>query len=140
MITIKTSSTNLPSISITAHAMPQPAVAISPAQITLPARQSDAAYKQSAFVRNNSQTPLKIIEASVNADGVTVQVNESSPGRMFSLTIDYPANFHPPAGTPLQLTVKTSHPKHPVLSVPIIVAANQPPAPVLPPTAKVGLK
>ena len=139
-ISFKTSITNLPVITVTAYAMPQPAVAISPTQITLPARQTDAAYKQSALVRNNSTTPLQVTEATVNAEGVTVKINETISGKIFSLTIDYPPNFHPSAGTPLQLTVKTSHPKRPLLTVPILVAASQTPVAPPVPALKTGAK
>lgn len=129
-ITVKTSSTNMPVINVTAYAMSQPSVVISPTQLSLPAGQTAAGFKHSAFVRNNSNTPLKITEASVNAEGVNVQVTEppGAAGRIFSIAISYPADFHPPTGKPLELTVKTSHPKRSVLTVPIVVAASPKPA------------
>lgn len=129
-ITIKTSATNMPMINVTAYAMSQPSLVISPLQLTLPATPIPAGYKQSAFVRNNSTTPVKITEASVNAEGVNVQVTEppGAAGRIFSITINFPADFHPPTGKPLELTVKTSHPKRSLLTVPIVLAAAPPPA------------
>jgi hypothetical protein len=142
-ITIKTSSTNMPVINVTAYAMSQPSVVISPAQLSFPAGQVAAGFKHSAFVRNNSNTPLKVTEASVNAEGVNVQVTEppGAAGRIFSIAISYPADFHPPTGKPLELTVKTSHPKYSVMTVPIVVAAAPRPAqfaqpPLVPGVAK----
>jgi hypothetical protein len=139
-ITIKTSSTNMPMINVTTYAMSQPSVVISPLQLTLPATQIAAGYKQSAFLRNNGSTPLKVTEASVNAEGVNVQVTEppGAAGRIFSITINYPADFHPPSGKPLELTVKTSHPKRSLLTVPIVVAATPQPAQIARPPALPG--
>ncbi len=142
-ITIKTSTTNMPIINVTTYAMSQPSVVISPLQLSLPSTQLAAGYKQSAFIRNNSSKPLQIIEATVNAEGVNVQVTEppGSAGRMFSITINYPPDFHPPTGKPMELTVKTSHPKRSVLTVPIVIAAAARPVVVpQPPVVSGGSK
>ena len=57
------------------------------------------------------------------------------------IAISYPADFHPPTGKPLELTVKTDHPKRSVLTVPIVTAATPRPAqfaqpPIAPGVAK----
>ncbi|MBI3415983.1 MAG: DUF1573 domain-containing protein [Verrucomicrobia bacterium] len=128
-ISLKTSWPNQPVVSFSAFAMLRQAVTISPNVLNLPARQSMAAYKQSAFVMNNSSTPVKLTEASVNAEGVKVQINESTPGKTFSLTIEYPEGFNPAPGTPLELKVKTTHPKRPIVSANILVMGPPPGTP-----------
>lgn len=140
-IALKTTWPSQPIINLSAFAMTRPAVSISPNVITLPARQSTAVYRQSAFVMNNSSTPVKLTEASVNAEGVKVQIAESTPGKTFSLTIEYPENFNPPPGKALELTVKTTHPKRPIVTAAInVLASPTPAAPPAPAAKAVGTK
>jgi len=130
-ITINTSSTNVPSVKVTTRVMPQPALAVSPLQIILPAGPLSTGHRHTQMIRNNSSAPMKLTEATVNAEGVTVQINESQPGKLFLLTVNFPANFHARPGEPLALTVKTTHPRRPTVKVPIIQSA---------PPAQVGLR
>jgi hypothetical protein len=140
LITIGTSSTNVPIIKVTTHIMPQPALVISPLQITLPASLA-AGHRHTQMIRNNSSTLMKVTEASVNADGVTVQINESQPGKLFLLMVNFPANFQSHASQPLELTVKTTHPKRPVIKVPVVEATTLTPAGLRrPPTQPVVTK
>jgi len=124
LITIATSSSNVPSVKVTTRVMPQPALAVSPLQIMLPAGSLSAGYRHTQMIRNNSSAPMKVTEATVNAEGVTVQVNESQPGKLFLLTVNFPTNFQARAGEPLALTVKTSHPRRPLIKVPVVQAAT----------------
>jgi hypothetical protein len=131
IISIKTSATNMPALSASAFAMPQPAVAVTPQYIQLPAGPFSPEYKYTAIVRNNSSTPLKLSDASVNAEGVKVQVQDMEPGKSFQLNLSFTADFKPQSGQPMELTVKTSHPKYPILKVSI----NQAGSPVAVPPA-----
>jgi uncharacterized protein DUF1573 len=133
MITLKTSSTNMPLINITAYAMPQPALVAMPQAIRLPAGPLSPNFRQPVTIRNNSSTPVKITEPQVNVEGVTVQTTETQPGKMFMLSVSFPTNFQARADKPMELTVKTSHPKYPVMHVPFIQAAM--PAPTVAPVA-----
>jgi hypothetical protein len=128
IVTVNPTATNLPAIKINARVMPQPALAVSPQQIILPAGTLSAGHRHTQMIRNNSNAPMKVTEATVNAEGVTVQVNESQPGKMFMLTVSFPVNFQLPPGRPFDLTVKTTHPKRPIIKVPIVqtVAAAAP--------------
>jgi len=140
-ITIKTSFTNIPMVSVTAQAMLQPALAVMPVQITLPAGPLSTGYRHSQVIRNNSNLPMKVTEAAVNAEGVTVQITEPQPGKYFVLTVAFPSNFQVHPGEPLELTVKTSHPKHSVIKVPITQAAAPTPVAGQPlPTVPAGSK
>jgi hypothetical protein len=67
LITIGTSSTNVPIITITKHIMPQPALVVSPLQITLPASLT-AGHQHTQMIRNNSSTLMKVTEARANAE------------------------------------------------------------------------
>ena len=133
LITISTSSSNIPMVKVTTRVMPQPALAVSPLQIMLPAGSLSAGYRHTQMIRNNSSAPMKVTEAAVNAEGVTVQINESQPGKLFLLTVNFPANFHAPPGEPLVLTVKTSHPKRPIIKIPVVQSAAPASAVLRPP-------
>jgi hypothetical protein len=135
LITISTSSSNAPSVKVTTRVMPQPALAVSPLQITLPAGSLSAGHRHTQMIRNNSSALMKVTEATVNAEGVTVQVNESQPGKLFLLTVNFPTNFQAKTSEPLALTVKTSHPRRPLVKVPITRAASPAPALLRPPTS-----
>jgi len=161
LITIGTSSTNVPMVKVTTRVMPQPALTISPLQIMLPTSTLAAGHRHTQMIRNNSSAPMKVTEAAVNVptgvnatepgvgvEGVIVQINESQPGKLFMLMVNFPTNFQVRAGQPLELTVKTTHPKRPIIRVPITqsfatvppgLRPGQPglrPAVTLPPAAK----
>jgi hypothetical protein len=130
IITMKTSSTNMPVISITAYAMPQPALVAMPQAIRLPTGPLSPNYRQPVTIRNNSSTAVKLTDPVVNAEGVTVQTTETQPGKLFTLSLTFPTNFQ--AKSDMALTVKTSHPKYPTLRVPFIQAAVVPTPAALP--------
>lgn len=127
-IMIGTSSTNVPTIKVNANAMPQPAIAVMPPQITLPVAALSAGFRHNQMIRNNGSAPMKVTQAAVNAEGVTVQVTESQPGKLFMLTVNFPTNFQARVGQPLELTVNTTHPRRPIIKVPIIQATAPAPA------------
>ena len=126
VVSIKTSSTNMPVISVTAYAMPQPAVAIMPQAIRLPAGQLSNDHKQVITIRNNSSTAIQLSEPAVAAEGVKVEVNEVQPGKLFNINLVFAPNYKQTQGQPFEFTVKTSHPKNPVLRVPIMQTPTQP--------------
>jgi len=130
-ITLKTSSTNMPVVNITAWANVQAVVIVNPPQITLPAGPLAAKQTTAVTIQNNGTNALKLTDAAVDAKGVDVQIAESAPGKLFTATLTFPEGFEAPQGTPVAFTVKSSHPRYPVIKVPIM----QMPRPVLPPTS-----
>jgi len=124
-ITLKTSSTNMPVINVTAWANVQPAVTVAPAQIRLPAIQWGNPIPSTITIRNNGTNALALSEPAVNAKGIDVQVKEIQPGRYFTLTVSFPAGFEIPQGEKVEVSVKSNHPQFPMIKVPVI----QPPRP-----------
>lgn len=120
IITVKTSSTNMPVISVNALAILQPALVVMPQHLRVAAPPLPANYRQPVTIHNNGKTPIQLSEATVNAKGVTVQTVETQPGKLFSLNLNFPTNFHAPPEQALELTVKTTHPRQPLLRVPIL--------------------
>ena len=130
-ITLKTSSTNLPVITVGALANVQPTVLVSPPQLTLPAAPLANLVPANVSIRNNGTNALVLSAAAVNAKGVEVQLKEVQPGRYFTLTVIFPAGFEIVPGERIELSVKSNHPQFPDIKVPI----QQPPraAPSAPP-------
>jgi hypothetical protein len=123
MISIKTSATNASAINITTLAVVQPAVAVSPPQIVVPPGLATNATARTVFIRNNDVDPLTLYEPAVNAEGVEVQMKEVAPGRQFTLTLNFPAGFELTPGKVVGLSIKTSHPRFPVIKVPVLPMA-----------------
>jgi hypothetical protein len=140
-ITIKTSSTNMPTLTLTAYAMPQPAVVVYPMQIQLPPGPVPPGYKSSVTIRVNGRTETKLTDVAINSKDIKLDSVETQPGKMFMVNMAFPEKFQMTPGHPLELTVKTSHPKKPTITIPITQPAPPPvPVPQLVPTAQAGGK
>ena len=132
VISLKTSSTNVPVINVTAWANVQPAIAVSPPQIGLPQRPLANPTPYTVSIRNNGTNTLVLSEPAVNAKGVDVRLKEVQPGRYFTVTVSFPTGFEIASGETTELSVKSNHPQFPVIRVPI----QQPPRSA--PTAPTG--
>jgi hypothetical protein len=119
LVTVKTSSTNMPAVTITASLMPQQALSIIPNQITLPAGPLRTPMRPTVSIRYNGTNQLALSEAAMNAPGVEVQMQTLQPGRLFSISANFPAGYQVPQGEKIALTLKSSHPQHPVITVPV---------------------
>jgi len=124
-ITLRTSSTNMPVINVTAFANVQAAVTVTPSQITLPAAPLANSIPSNISIRNNGTNTLVLSEPAVNAKGVEVQLKEIEAGRLFTLTVSFPAGFEIAEWQKVEVSVKSNHPQFPIVTVPVI----QPPRP-----------
>ena len=118
-IELRTSSTNMPTIEVTAIAIVQPGLVVTPAQITLPPGPLDREVPCAVSIQNNAGPELALSEPSLNGTTVGVDIKEVVPGRQFTLMCTFPSGFQVPQGAQLNLTVKTSDPQHPVIKVPV---------------------
>jgi hypothetical protein len=128
-ITIKTSSTNMPLISVTAWANIQPVIAVMPQQIVLPRPPLLNKVSHSVTIQNHGTNQLALTEPKVNVEGVEVDLKETQPGRAFSATVTFPQGFEVQPGKAVELTFKSNHPLHPLIKVPVMQTPRQP-APV----------
>ncbi len=124
-ITLKTTSTNLPVINLSAWVNMQPVVAVMPSQINLPAAPLANVMASAVSIRNNGTNTLTLSEPVVNAKGVDVQLKETEPRRNFMLVLNFPPGFEIAQGEKVELSVKSDHPQFPTLKVPVM----QPPRP-----------
>jgi hypothetical protein len=131
-ITLKTSSTSTPIISVTAMANVQPAITLVPGQISLPGGPLPAPITNTLQVQNFGTNIVALSEPSVSAKGVDVQVKELNPGKVFSVTVIFPKDFEITSEIPVELSLKSTHPKYPVIRAPV-TQAPRPPAPPTPP-------
>jgi hypothetical protein len=130
-ITLRTGQTNPPTISVPAVANVQPAVMVVPSYITLAPGPLMAAVTNSISIRNQSTNLVQLSEPAVSMPGVGARIQELQAGKAFTALVEFPQGFEVPAGRPVELTFKTSHPKYPLMKVPIM----QLPRPATPPVA-----
>jgi hypothetical protein len=131
-ITLKTTSTNMPVVTITAFANVQPTVTINPPQIVLPPAPLAQALTNTINITDNSTNTMALSEPTVNAAGVNIQVREVVPGRQFAVALTFLQGFEVAVGQKAELSIKSSLPLVPVLKVPIMQAPRPAPPKVVP--------
>jgi len=119
LVSLKTSSPRVPAINVGAYLTVEQAVVVTPNQITLPAGPLAASLNRAIMIRNNGTNSLALSDASVNFPGAEVRVQETQPGRLFNLTVNFPAGFQIKADQKLEVTLKSNHPKFPLIKVPV---------------------
>jgi len=119
-ITLKTTATNMPEISINARANLLPLVMPIPYLVRLPPAPLTNPFPYKVWVRNNSTNAITLSEATVSVPGVEVQIQEEQPGKQFALSLVFPAGFHVGPGEQPQVSVKTSHPQVPIIKLPVL--------------------
>jgi hypothetical protein len=125
-ISIKTSSTNVPVLTITALAMVQPSIGVAPMQIVLPPDMGVAVTNLITITANGKRS-LTVSNLNVCCDtNIQVTLQEIIPGRVFHVTSVFPPNFKVATGQRYQISVKSNMPDHPEIVVPI-TQFNRPP-------------
>lgn len=123
-ISLKTSSTNVPLITIPVWLTVQPAIMVMPQQINLPQGPLPTRATPACTIQNISTNRLVLSDAAVNVPGVEVKLNEMQPGRTFVATLAFPQGFEVPAGQQAVFTAKSNNPLFPLIKVPIIQPAR----------------
>ena len=140
-INLRTGWTNPVVLTVPVVVNVQPAVMAIPSYITLAPGPLATAVTNSVTIQNNSTNALQLSEPVVNVPGVVAQINEIRPGRAFTATLAFPEGFTVPPGQQVELTVKSTNPKYPVIKVPIMQmprpAVYHPPATLAAPLAPV---
>ncbi len=119
-ITLKSSSTNAPILSVSAYAIMQHPLLVSPQQVTVPAGPLKAPAHAAVLVRNLTTNPVAISDVRLDLAGVDVKVSEVQTGRLYSIGMTFPTGFQLQAGQRPELTMKSTHPKFPELRVPLL--------------------
>ena len=133
LVSLKTSSPRVPAINVGAYLTVEQAVVVTPNQITLPAGPLAASLNRAIMIRNNGTNSLALSDASVNIPGAEVRVLETQPGRLFKLTVNFPAGFQIKADQKLEVTLKSNHPKFSFIEVPVFQPQIAVPSTATPP-------
>ncbi len=120
LVTIKTNSPQVPLLAVTALAVVQKEVAVRPTEIWLRGGPLPSSFQARVTIRNNvGIAGFAVSDPIVNLPGVTAVVKEVQPGRVFDILLTFPAGLELPPGSRAELTVRTTHPHFPVITVPI---------------------
>jgi Protein of unknown function (DUF1573) len=122
-ITMKTSATNMPQLTVSTYASVQFQVTVMPEQLNLPPGPLTNSVNTSVTVRNTSSNALTLSDVMVTVAGATVQVQELQPGKLFTLRASFPPGTSVTKDKPAEITAKSNHPRFPVLHVPIVHSA-----------------
>lgn len=126
-IKVQSAASNSQPISAWAIATVQPVVSATPRQITVPAGPLQTNETFTVLLKNNGSRPLNLSDASVNFKGAEATVSASQPGKAYIAAVDFPAGFQAKPGEAMVLSIKTDHPRFPVLNIPIRQAIATPP-------------
>jgi hypothetical protein len=118
-VSLKTSWSRMPTINVSAYVTVQPPVIVTPRQIMLPPGPLASVSSPAVTILNNGTNSLVLSDASVYNPDAKVRVQEIQPGRQFSLTVNFPAGFQIKRGEQVDVSIKSNHPRFPVLKVPI---------------------
>lgn len=125
-VTLSTTSPDLPTTNLNLFVNYQQVVETIPIQLRLPPGPLSAAATLNAWVRNNGTNPLAITQAEVNAPGVTVKYEDDPFNRGIAFKVELPAGFQAPAGSNLELSIRTTHPQHPLVRIPLVPSPAPP--------------
>ncbi len=123
-IVVNTSWTNPPTIPVTVVANVQPAVMVMPTFMTLAPGPLPNAITNSVTIQNNSTNRLTLSDPVVNMPGVEAMIRELQPGKSFAAMLAFPQGFQVPPGQQVELSVKSSNPKVPIIKVPVMQMAR----------------
>jgi hypothetical protein len=119
-ISLKTSLTNVPSLSVTTIATVQPAVQVSPAVVAL-SGSADHWTTNRVLIHGNGivATNLTLEDPQASDSHIQVKVVPLGMHGMYNLLVAVPPNFEIPKGQQVQVTVKSNNPHYPLITVPI---------------------
>src|ERR1035437_4188996 len=131
-ISLRTSWTNPAVISVPVQLVVQPAVMVIPSYITLASGPLGKAVTNSVSIQNNSTNLLTLSEPTVNASGAEAQIREMQPGKSFTALVSFSEGFQVPPGQQVELSIKSSNPKFPLIKVPVMQMPRPAPPPMAP--------
>jgi hypothetical protein len=121
-LVLEPSDPELDPIQVMAYAIERQPLTISPAALVLPAGPVRAGVRPAVTIRDNTGKGIELSEPKINLPGATVELSELQTNRLYRLTPVLPEGFELVSGQRLELTVKTSHPRHREIRVPITSA------------------
>ena len=118
-VTIRTSSTRIPSIVVPVLIIPQSQLVLTPPVITFPHDPLGAATNLTVTLSNPGKNLLVIADAKMDVPDAVVQMKETQPGREFIFTLSFPAGFRLPRDRESALIINVSNSGIPTITVPL---------------------
>lgn len=118
-ITVTASTPRMPLLSVSAYAVVQATVSASPEQLWIPLDALEAPVKSTVAIRNSGTELVFLSELKSNVEGIELNLKELQDGRFFNIQATFPAGFKLNTAIEPEITVKTSHPRFPLLRIPI---------------------
>jgi hypothetical protein len=132
-ITLQTSLAEAPTVEVPVYVLLQPALEITPRYVSLPAGPLTNRVSRVITIRSLASTPLVLTEPAFSLAGVEAELKEIQTGKLYGLTLTFPAAFSVPKGVSVEARIKSNYPDTPVLHVPVVAQAS-PSTPASPPT------
>jgi Protein of unknown function (DUF1573) len=117
-ISLKTSLASVPTLSVTAIAAVQQAVMVSPAQLTL----SPSAGRWTTnrvFIRGNGTNALTLQDPQSSDSRIQLQIVQLGTRGMYNLLVAVPPDFEISRDQHVLVTVKSNHPRYPLITIPV---------------------
>jgi hypothetical protein len=124
-VTAATSSSEMPTAQVNATVTVQPLVSVSPPHVLLEAPPLASAVQKPVTVLYQGSGSLHVSNAVFSAKDVDVQIAETQPGKLFTVTLAFPAGFDS-QGKTMELRMNSSAPQMPMITIPV----QQLPSPV----------
>lgn len=129
-INLRTSSTNMPVLTISAWILNQAPVVVVPPQILVPEGRSTNAFTRDVSIRGYGTNALTLSQPLLDLEGVEGQLIELQTGRVYTVRLAFPKGFELPPGRDGELRLQSNHPQFPIIRVPIV--HKPPPTPAAP--------
>jgi len=119
-ITVRTSSTNTPTLAVSAMCVIQPAVAVNPPRVVIQEAHLTNQWSGKVTLRSGLNRPLQLSNPAVNVPGGKAEIRELEAGRLYEVAL-----IVPPAAKdsmkPVELTMTSNFPEYETVRVPIMV-------------------
>ncbi len=124
---LKTSVDQQKEITVVVRATVPERLDIQPTSIVMPKARPGADGKGVTRVirfRNYGEAPVKVLSASIDDPKVTVTLNERTAGEAYTVMVQMPAGYSPPA-TGRTITLKTDDKEKPSITIPLRAPATR---------------
>ena len=128
-VTVKSSSSKMSEIKVTAYVMVQPAMTVMPQGLMLSQAALAKPEELSVSIQNMATNSLVLSEPGIDAPNAQVQISEVQPGRLFEVKMSFPAGFRAKPGQKFTAHLKSNSPQSPLLKIPIMVPEDDTEAP-----------
>ena len=93
-----------------------------PSIVISAARVKDRGFSRPIRFTNYGSNPVKVLAATADDENITLAVKERTEGKAYTINIETPAGWTPPAGG-RTITLKTDDPDKPTITIPVTTVA-----------------